>query len=285
MNANLCRMAANNSGGNETKKKPSFGKHMRRRVSGREPDADMKTARMAVSPMLNPVRRRIFEFVCRFPGTSPSQTAQALGFSLSTLRWHLEKLMEGEFLEVTRLGRKMGIYPPALVPREHCDLLIILNGRMERSIMSFIVRTKGCTQSDVIEKVGEPQQNIQSHLKKLEKYEIVMVLKDGRYRRYYPGPILDELDKIVQRRGKNFRADFLEKIKKGGIDLKVQLFSRTRMIVELSSGRERSAMVIPFTPVASILSSRAKSRERSEGQGQLLGETILKKIGSKKERT
>jgi len=256
---------------------------MKRKAGGREPDTEIKTRRAIESPFLNPARRRIFEFFCRFPCASPTRAKLTLDMSLSTLRWHMNKLIAKDFLKEKRLGRKIGIYPPALVPGEYCDPLIVINGNMERRIMAFVLKKSGSTQSEIMKRVGESQQNVQSHLKKLEKYDLVKVLKDGRFRRYYPGSVIQELEKAVQRKSKNFKADFFERLKKGGIEPSIRSFSKTGMIVETSVGSEHSAMIIPFTPISSILSTPWNPEEKKKSRGAMIGETLLKKVGGQRE--
>ena len=156
--------------------------------------------------------------------------------------------------------------------------------------MAFILKKNGCSQSEIIKEIDEPQQNVQSYLKKLEEHGLVEILKDGRFRRYYPGELLPELEKSVQERAKNFKVDFLEKTRGGGIHPRVSLFSRQRMVVELTSVKETNAMVIPFTPIASILSrngsgNHMNGRKTTEKEVEMIGKALLKTMRRKRERT
>jgi len=113
-------------------------------------------------------------------------------------------------------------------------------------------------------------------------------LKDGRFRRYYPGDLLTELEKNVQDRAKKFKADFLERASTGGIKPRVSMFSTSRMVVELTAGNETSALVIPFTPVTSILEgnrtdNRKNKRNGPEEDTALIGQALLKMMKGKRE--
>jgi len=226
-----------------------------RKVIGKEAELkEREEVRSKESLFMNTTRQRIFEYLCRFPCSHFSKLARSLKLSTPTARWHLDKLERSGFITSEKVGNKIVYYPPGFIDPGHVKVIYFLQKEKTRMILALLFEKGGLAQKEIREALGINNQTLIWYTSRLEEYDLLSTLEDGRYKRYYPTNRLIEMSDKNQDRIKAFRQDILEKLALDGVSPKVLRSTGRELHVEVRSGAGRRVMTLHTNPFATILS-------------------------------
>jgi len=158
------------------------------------------------SYLFNPNTRGLFRFVCQRPCIWPSALCKLSGFSIPTVKWHLEKLHSIELVFTSTQGRRTLYYPSSLISFEHVQIASHLNNQTTRAIVMAIIDEGEVTQRTLESTFGFSQQNLSYHLKKLRGAGLITRTTSKPRRKYRLGNefkaiyqnILDRRDEFIK---------------------------------------------------------------------------------------
>ena len=199
------------------------------------------------SLLMNKVRQRIFKYLCEFPCGSLSTIAKDLKFSVATISWHLNLMVERELLsEIKSEGHRV-FYPSNMVDREAIPILIQLANPRIHDIYVKILDTPGISQKDLGFDLGMSHQSINTFTNRLKKIEIISVVRDGKFIRYYPTQKIDEFINSQRKNLKEFRKWIIKIFKYDGVTLVRSMLSGTFCWMLMSNLSSISTTGIPIS--------------------------------------
>ncbi|MCK5291119.1 MAG: ArsR family transcriptional regulator [Thermoplasmata archaeon] len=134
-------------------------------------------------------RRKIFEFIVKFPGVHLRELERSLGMSVQLLDYHLRVLGKGGLVSSTESDKYKRFYagvkrvedPKALHPDEK-DKLAILRQETPLSIVLCLLRVGSARHMDIAGELDIPSSTLSYHLKKLTKGELIEKIPVGEER-------------------------------------------------------------------------------------------------------
>lgn len=210
------------------------------------------------SLLMNPSRRRIFEFICNFPCSHLRALSRAIGFSTQTVKWHLMKLIEGGFISESSDGRKK-IYLPlenVIEPGEY-HLFCLLNIDSVRRIYLAIEKQPMKTQRELCKSLGTYQQILSRGLLSLENGGIIAYEKIGREKAYISTGKIRELEEAYDIRSKTFEKALIDALQADSLNPTIESSEENILEIRLDfGGDERPILKIPKNPLKALLRSR-----------------------------
>ena len=240
-----------------------------REVVGERVELEEKRGRIR-SSLMNKNRMAIFKFLCEVPGSSVLSISKEFELSVSTVKWHLERLKMGRFVVETHTGNKVSYFPNGIAEKRFMEVLAILNERLPAAIYWTLLRSKGLTQDDLRRHLGLNIQPIRHSLSKLEQLNLILSVIDGRYRRYYPTDELFALSSGNRKKLRQFKTTLMKSLENDMLNPKVRVTKTGDRVIEVEVGLEKSLIRIPSDLSASVLlfnSDRDKAGDRTTKNG------------------
>ncbi len=202
---------------------------------------------------MNKTRQQIFSLLTRFPCAHLNDISRKLELTLPTTRWHLDKLVDGGFLSSKKVGNRIVFYPHSMIDADEVEILSFLS--QPRAIVVFvgIRENPGLPQSKLARKLEMNIQTLSIYLKQLISFELVAVVVDGRFKRYYPTSRFKEMEDSHMLRLKRFREEILEGLTKDGVHPEVVRTTDKEMHVKILVGTTRSVFIIHTDPFITML--------------------------------
>lgn len=178
--------------------------------------AFMPQSQKRLSLLLNPIRRRIYEMVCEFPGIHFYRLASKLTTSQGTLDWHLRRLEEEELLRSAKYGGKRIFYPRKLTNVENARGFAALRSKTAQQIFRQVIENLGNNQQKIADAVGVHHDTVRYHLTRFEKIGLVERFRDGREVRVFLGELGEQFSNGNLRKNTAHFVTYLkEKLKEG----------------------------------------------------------------------
>lgn len=176
----------------------------------------MQQSQKRLSLLLNPIRRRIYEMVCEFPGIHFFRLASMMTTSQGTLDWHLRRLEEEELLRSAKYGGKRIFYPRKLTNVECARAFAALRSNTAQQIFSQVTYKSGINQQKIADAVGVHHDTVRYHLTRFETIELVERYRDGREVRVFLGKLGEQfINGNFKKDTKHFVTFLMEKLKEG----------------------------------------------------------------------
>ena len=129
-------------------------------------------------------RDKIFAYISNNPGSHLRKTARELKISLSTLRYHLDKLEKNGLIVSQKLyNLKIYFVSGKLKPEERA-LTQLLQQKRFRDIILILVESPGSTSSQIAQRLSISHSTASKYINILEDRKILSHEKFGRKRRY-----------------------------------------------------------------------------------------------------
>jgi predicted transcriptional regulator len=203
--------------------------------------------------MMNPVRRQVFEYICRFPCTTISRISKGIKRSIHTVQWHVRKLTEAGLVSESRISGLNIFYPLTLLDQQDIPLLILLNDPNAKEAFLYIVENPGCSQSDLIKGLGISHQSAGRVAQKLLKRNLITRVDDGKYRRHYPTDLLVKKREESIGNAKRFKTFVMEKLSSEGLKPEIMRSGISEMLVRIAQGREKAVLKLSCDPYLTVL--------------------------------
>lgn len=238
--------------------KVGIGRALRRKV-GAKPEflAELISRPSGSSLMMNISRQKVFEHLCNYPCCNLRSVARALNFSPQTARWHLLRLMEGDFIvEKTHKNRKI-FYPKYLIDSKDIKIFDLMNQRNARLVYLAIQDETGISQKVLYEKLGISQQLASLTLKSLENFDLITSNKVGKHKRYKVTNKLEDVRLKMKNKREKFVLNLIQRLKEDGVNPSITGSSKNYLTLRLEIARSKSSTIkIAKNPLNCIL--RAK---------------------------
>jgi predicted transcriptional regulator len=127
---------------------------------------------------------RVLHFVQDNPGCHLRRVKRALGISMGTVQFQLDKLEKMGRITSTRRGFYKYYFPAGLFKENEKEILEVLTHETATKILMFIIEQKSPTQKDIVNNVRISARSVSWHVGRLIDLAIIRELKDGKYKRY-----------------------------------------------------------------------------------------------------
>ncbi len=127
---------------------------------------------------------KVLHFIQNNPGCHLRRIKRAMGISMGTVQYQLDKLEKMGRVTSTRRGLYKYYFPAALFKENEKEILEVLTHETARKILMFILEQKSPTQTDIVNSVRISASSIGWHVRRLTDIKIIKETKDGRYKRY-----------------------------------------------------------------------------------------------------
>ncbi len=189
------------------------------------------------SLLMNPSRRKLFEYICNFPCSHLRAIARATGYSPQTVRWHLGKLMQGGLISQRTHGRKKLFSPlKNIIETEDCDVLAILSREDIRSIYLFIEKRPKKTQKELCKALDSYQQILSRILLSLENSDLITYEKVGREKAYFATPKVREFEMAFASKSKTFEIALMEALEADSLNPSIEGSNKNHLWIKLDIG-------------------------------------------------
>lgn len=247
--------------GEEVEKK-SLAKALKRKI-GFDEDilSKIQGKRGEVSLLMNPTRRKIFEYVCNFPASHLRAISRGTGYSTQTVKWHLGKLVEGGLLSRKNFGIKK-IYSPLknILNAEESELLALMNDEEIKKVYLYIKDHPLKTQKDLCNNLGMYQQSLSRILLILEKSDLLIYKKKGREKKYLSTNKFEDLVEAFDKRSSFWQNTLLAALEADSLNPQLESSDSPSLIIKLDvGGGKYSILKVPKNPFAVILGEGLKN--------------------------
>jgi len=127
---------------------------------------------------------KVVHFIQDNPGCHLRRIKRAMGISMGTVQYQLEKLEKMGRITSTRRGLYKYYFPAGLFKENEKEILEILTHETARKILMLIIEQKSPTQTDIVHSVRKSARSVSWHVRRLIDLKIIREIKDGRYKRY-----------------------------------------------------------------------------------------------------
>jgi DNA-binding MarR family transcriptional regulator len=208
------------------------------------------------SVLMNTNRQLIFQFLIFHPCCNMRKVADELKMSPPTVKWHLDKLVDGGYVSSSLVSNKKIFYPTMMIPEG--DMVAILEAvNRDRIGLTFlsIVENQGSTQGDIAKIMNVSTQSVRGYIALLEDLGLVITIVDGRHRRYFPSDKLKRMEKSMRKRMRNFRKFLLKKLTEDRLNPTVDLSRRREAEISIRVSKKKGNFKIPEEPFTSSVIS------------------------------
>jgi predicted transcriptional regulator len=201
---------------------------------------------------MNPRRQEILQYLCRYPCSRLSKIAKELELSTAATKWHLERLVEKDFVTEEDINGNIVFYPTDMIDGNDVLIFAALNHERATPILRSIISKSGIKQKDLYEKVQLNQRTVVRHASELERAGLIESIQDGKFKRYYPTELIKRKEGDYKKRAAKFRRHLLKILKKDGVSPKVVRSTDRALHVKITAGEKKSVLELNTRPFASI---------------------------------
>jgi DNA-binding transcriptional ArsR family regulator len=194
--------------------------------------------------LMNPVRRKVFELVCRRPCVTFSGCARLSGLTINNLKWHLMKLADSGYVTVEKRRGASIVYPNELLEPALKEAFAALEERGGREIFREIAENRGISMGELVSTTSLDRRIVQKAVSRLEDRGIISRIRDGRFTRYYATKNYDDLRLGSARKLRSFRAHIVRKLAQEGMQPEVIRGDSDALVVHIRAGKERTVLNI-----------------------------------------
>lgn len=217
-----------------------------RRMMGHQPPPARGTAPARDTVLMNRTRLRLFEAVCDRPCSHLRALARAVGVAPPSALWHLDRLVLRGTVRSARAGNRTVYYPDGMLERDDVGVLAFLGSGARRPAVTAVLDSPGIAQSDLTRLSGANSHTLSA----LVGRGLLEVLRDGRRRRYYPGPALARKRELYERRARRFRQRLMSRLSEEGLSPEANHYDRTFLEVRVTLGNDVSGLRLRCNPFA-----------------------------------
>jgi DNA-binding transcriptional ArsR family regulator len=203
--------------------------------------------------LMNSCRRDILSRLSLTPCISISDIASAVRVNPNTVRWHLDRLIDADYVLRRKSGKRWIFYPQGLLQTKDMNIFKMLNQRTQRKVLFQLVKRPGTSMSQLAKDLGFSRQSLSHRLEELEEVGVVKRLSDGGLARHYLTTCLSDAGEGFYERSKRFLIFILKKfseeegakpiILKKGLD---------RVVVEIGPRTSRFTMILGVNPYLTV---------------------------------
>jgi len=215
-----------------------------RRMLGSAPVAGRELRSGGVTVLMNETRLRIFQSLCNRPGSHVRGLSRDVGVAPPSVLWHLGKLVESGAVRRGRHGNRAVYYPSGMLDPGDLELLAFVGDRARFPAVRLAMERPGIRQGELTADTG-----VNSHaLGALVARGALVVVRDGRHRRYYPAPVLAQKRELYERRARRFRQALMALLQQEGLSPEAERYDRTFLEVRVRLGTRVESLRLLCNP-------------------------------------
>jgi DNA-binding transcriptional ArsR family regulator len=182
-----------------------IGDALKRAVETRPEDgADTTSGARPSSALMNANRRRIFQFLCSRPCSDLSATSAGVGLSRSSVSWHMDALVEADYLTVFMRSGRPRYCPSGLVSPANMALFAALAEDGCGAVLTTVTVTPGMDRAMLASATGMGSAKVGRCVSSLLEVGLLARVRDGRHARYFPTDRLEAAMPAERRALKEF---------------------------------------------------------------------------------
>ena len=210
------------------------------------------------SLLMNPSRRKIFEYICNFPCSHLRAIARATGYSPQIVRWHLGKLIQSDLIS-PHFSKGKKFYSPLknIIEPEECGILALLSREDIRNAYLFIEKWPKKTQKELCQALDSYQQILSRILLYLENSDLISYDKIGREKVYFVTPKVREIEKTFASKSKKFEIALMHALEADSLNPGIVKSDKNRLSIKLDIGGGKGPILkIKKNPFTTLLRGR-----------------------------
>lgn len=138
-------------------------------------------------------RKEIISYVLNTPGCTPSEISNGLNISRGSVRYQLKALKDEEELTLMKGGKFTRAFQNSCVLTNNDKIMIAhLKGDTRKQILFTILENPEITNQGLSEKLNLDKGTIHWHIKRLKDDNIIFSEAEGKFRKYYVNPAIEE---------------------------------------------------------------------------------------------
>lgn len=122
-------------------------------------------------------RRKIYDFIQKFPGLHVREISRRLEIPFSTLQYHLRFLEKRELVKAKDDGKYIRYFIYSKFGRKEKDVVDFIRKKTTRSMIFYFLTFIVCSQAEISKSIEKHPTTIEFHLKKMEKMGIIKQVK------------------------------------------------------------------------------------------------------------
>jgi predicted transcriptional regulator len=127
---------------------------------------------------------KLLSFIQDNPGYHLRRIKRAMGVSMGTVQYQLDRLEKSGKITSTRRGLYKYYFPVGVFKEKEKEILEILTHETARKILLFIIEQKNPTQTHIVNEMKISTASVSWHVKRLIDLKILDEIKEGRYKKY-----------------------------------------------------------------------------------------------------
>lgn len=200
--------------------------------------------RLLDAALMNPVRRRMYEHVCRRPFSPLSDAARAVSLGINSAKWHAKMLERAGYIGAERGGKMLLLYPKGMLDDALHKTLASVASLRAGGMLSLVLEQPGITSGEIARELGIAARKVSPAARALAELGLVAAVRDGRYVRLYSSEKAVQMRKMSASRMRGFRAWLVRKVSQDGLQPAVLRADGTALIVQIRAGREKKTLNI-----------------------------------------
>ena len=206
---------------------------------------DEKTRARPESALMNPNRRRIFQYLCLHPCSRLGPIAAEIEISRSSAKWHLEVLVEANYAQEFLMEGKPHYCPRGLVSGQNFLLFTVLADRKNAAVYISVVQNPGSDVSMLASRLDISTPLIRKSLAELLDMGLVSYVVDGRYRRYFPTEKYNDAVRMEKGARKEFIRHLINRLSAEHIKTELGDMKGPNTVIAISIMGQRDTIVVP----------------------------------------
>jgi DNA-binding transcriptional ArsR family regulator len=190
-------------------------------------------------PLELDTRRRIYQFLQKFPGAHMREIGREAAIPMGTLEYHLHYLVKANLLTTRQDARYTRYFPTGELSRQDKDVLALLRQKVPRQIAAHLLLAPGSSHGQLLTKFALSPSTLSFHLKKLVTAGIVSQDKQGRENLYRVVDVEGVARVLIQHK-ESFLDDVIDRFADVWLSLEPQL-AAARRARRLAPARRRRA--------------------------------------------
>ncbi len=229
-------------------------KALKQTITRKDSIPDIEEPKVPKGILMNSTRRRILQYLSRYPCIYQNGIAAEMGLSLNNGRWHLNKLVDNGYLSTSKIVKKRVFYPTGLIEPEDIDIFTLVNNKKTIRIFPIVAGTPGITQKEISVLTDINIQTLTTNLKQFESQELLTSVRDGSHKRYYPTDTFITREKKSHKRFKEFRQIMLKILVRDGVNPIIIRTTDRNIHIQITAGKAKSNLILYLNPYNRFLS-------------------------------
>ncbi|WP_455391621.1 hypothetical protein [[Eubacterium] cellulosolvens] len=210
------------------------------------------------SVLMNTTRQKIFRYLCEYPCSSLSTIARDIQLSPPSTSWHLKILMARKLILNVSIGNQIVFYPSEMIDGSSVPILSLLTKPKVNDIFVKIIESPGINQNELTEELSVSHQSINTFANRLKEENLINIIKDGKFTRYYPTKKLNNLELEQRKKLKEFRKWVIKAFKYDGINPKLVRVSDRELTLQITSGKSLKSLKLSANPFITVIQNKVR---------------------------